>query len=147
MVRCVCREDVNDTVITNLNCHHNYRQGLSIASASSLLIVDSRFTDTNGTAPMCGVDLEPDWGFYRLVGPAAGWLFCCNWYDHYFGCGELASLVSASGEYILSTLRILPERKLWFRNESLRHHLWLLRVGSRPRFWFEHQPEHLGDAG
>lgn len=61
------REDVNDTVIDGVNCHHNYRQGLSIASASSLLVVDSQFTDTNGTLPMCGVDLEPDWGFYRLV--------------------------------------------------------------------------------
>ena len=44
-------------------CH---RQGMSVASATNLLVVDSHFTDTNGTAPMCGCDLEPDWPFYRL---------------------------------------------------------------------------------
>lgn len=59
-------EDVNDTVVSTVNCHHNYRQGLSVASATNLLVADSTFSDTNGTAPMCGVDLEPDWPFYRL---------------------------------------------------------------------------------
>ena len=40
---------------------------MSVASATNLSVVDSQFTDTNGTAPMCGCDLEPDWPFYRLV--------------------------------------------------------------------------------
>ena len=60
-------ENVNDTVVSAVNCHHNYRQAMSVVSATNLLVEDSHFTDTNGTLPMCGVDLEPDWTFYRLV--------------------------------------------------------------------------------
>jgi hypothetical protein len=59
-------ENVNNTVVRHCNCTHNFRQGMSVASATNLVVEDSSFTDTNGTAPACGVDLEPDWAFYHL---------------------------------------------------------------------------------
>lgn len=38
-----------------------WRNGLSVISAGDgLLVRSSTFSDTNGTAPMCGVDIEPD---------------------------------------------------------------------------------------
>lgn len=36
------------------------RNGLSIIGAENVLVEDSRFCDTHGTAPMAGCDLEPD---------------------------------------------------------------------------------------
>ncbi|MCA9021547.1 MAG: right-handed parallel beta-helix repeat-containing protein, partial [Planctomycetaceae bacterium] len=38
----------------------NYRQGVSIISAEDLLIEDCVFKETSGTAPMAGVDFEPN---------------------------------------------------------------------------------------
>ncbi|MAX38933.1 MAG: hypothetical protein CME33_20450 [Gimesia sp.] len=38
----------------------NYRQGISIISAENLLIENTVFKDTAGTAPMAGVDFEPN---------------------------------------------------------------------------------------
>ena len=68
-------ENVNNTLVRGVNGSHNYRQGLRVITATnrSMLIEDSSFTDPNGTAPMCGVDLfvdlfvdlKPDW-FYHL---------------------------------------------------------------------------------
>ena len=39
---------------------NNRRQGLSIASANSVTISDCAFTNTNGTGPSDGIDLEPN---------------------------------------------------------------------------------------
>ena len=60
-------ENVNNSLVLGSNFTHNYRQGMSVVSAINLTVEDSAFTDTNGTAPMCGVDLEPDHIFYQLV--------------------------------------------------------------------------------
>lgn len=38
----------------------NFRQGISIMGAVDMLVEDSRFELTGGTAPMCGVDIEPN---------------------------------------------------------------------------------------
>ena len=43
-----------------LVCRGNRRQGLSIVSATTVLVVDSSFSDTGGVAPGAGVDIEPD---------------------------------------------------------------------------------------
>jgi hypothetical protein len=41
---------IKDVVSTN-----NYRQGMSVTGAINLLVEDSVFELTGGTAPMCGV--------------------------------------------------------------------------------------------
>jgi hypothetical protein len=37
-----------------------WRNGLSVISANGLHVVNSAFMNTNGTAPQCGIDIEPD---------------------------------------------------------------------------------------
>jgi hypothetical protein len=39
---------------------NNRRQGLSVTSAHRVQIIDCQFTNTNGTAPAFGIDLEPN---------------------------------------------------------------------------------------
>lgn len=46
--------------IKDVVCDNNYRQGISIISAVDLLVEDSRFENTWGTAPSAGVDIEPN---------------------------------------------------------------------------------------
>lgn len=41
---------------------HNRRQGMSITSAVGVIVEDSTFSNTEGTAPQAGVDLEPNEG-------------------------------------------------------------------------------------
>lgn len=41
---------------------NNRRQGLSITSCRGLRVIDGRFTNTNGTAPAAGIDIEPNAG-------------------------------------------------------------------------------------
>lgn len=48
-----------DLVLTRVLCTGNRRQGLSITSARRVSVVDSRFNGNGGTAPGCGVDVEP----------------------------------------------------------------------------------------
>jgi hypothetical protein len=45
------------------NCHFDkhYRQGLSIITANGLTVERTTFSNTNGTAPECGIDIEPDY--------------------------------------------------------------------------------------
>jgi Secretion system C-terminal sorting domain len=45
----------------------NYRQGISIISAQHVLVQNCWFTNTSGTLPMSGVDLEPDKDFHRMA--------------------------------------------------------------------------------
>jgi len=48
--------------ITILNCKmsDNYRQGLSITSVKNANIINCEFSETNGTLPEDGIDIEPD---------------------------------------------------------------------------------------
>ena len=39
---------------------NNRRQGLSIVEADGVLVTDSIFSNTHGTRPSAGIDLEPD---------------------------------------------------------------------------------------
>ena len=45
----------------------NHRQGISVISAVNLTIENCTFSDTSGTAPEAGIDLEPDEAKQRLV--------------------------------------------------------------------------------
>lgn len=55
--------------VTIKNCFidDNHRQGISVISAENLLISDTRMNNTDGTAPMAGIDFEPNQGKERLV--------------------------------------------------------------------------------
>lgn len=46
--------------IRNLKSHNNKRQGLSIVSAKNVYVYKSEFSETKGTDPGAGVDIEPD---------------------------------------------------------------------------------------
>ena len=52
-----------DVVIANIVSTNNRRQGLSITNCSYIRVYDSEFSYTKGTAPECGIDIEPDEGY------------------------------------------------------------------------------------
>ena len=52
--------ECNDIVIDNVVCTNNRRQGLTIGCATNVKVYDSEFSGTNGIAPACGIDIEPD---------------------------------------------------------------------------------------
>ncbi len=55
--------------ITIRDCvsENNHRQGISVISAVNLTVENCTFSDTNGTAPEAGIDLEPDAPNQRLA--------------------------------------------------------------------------------
>jgi subtilisin-like proprotein convertase family protein len=60
---------VGDTLPTNIKiikcaADSNRRNGISVVSADGVLIKDSVFKNTNGTAPEDGIDLEPNYNGY-----------------------------------------------------------------------------------
>lgn len=56
------KEDDTSTNITlkNVLCKYNHRQGLSVVSVSGMVIENCEFSYTDGTAPMNGIDIEPN---------------------------------------------------------------------------------------
>ena len=56
-----------DITLRNCAAHDNHRQGVSVISAVNLLIENCAFSNTWGTAPEAGIDLEPDTEAQRLV--------------------------------------------------------------------------------
>ena len=49
-----------DITIRNCVCDRNHRQGMSIFNVKNLLVENCVFSNTSGTAPQSGVDIEPD---------------------------------------------------------------------------------------
>ncbi len=49
-----------DLLIANAICTGNRRQGLTLGSYRGARVVDSEFSDTAGTPPAAGIDIEPD---------------------------------------------------------------------------------------
>jgi parallel beta-helix repeat protein len=49
-----------DVVVANVVCTGNRRNGLSITNVIGMKVFDSEFSDTNGTTPQCGIDVEPN---------------------------------------------------------------------------------------
>jgi polygalacturonase len=49
-----------DVVLANVVSTGNRRQALTIGHSRDVRVHDCRFSDTAGTAPECGIDLEPD---------------------------------------------------------------------------------------
>ncbi len=58
---------VRNVTIVKVKCEDNHRQGISVISAENLLIEDSVFSGTDGTAPMAGIDFEPNRADEKLV--------------------------------------------------------------------------------
>ena len=56
-----------DITLRNCAAYDNHRQGVSVISAVNLLIENCLFSNTWGTAPEAGIDLEPDTENQRLV--------------------------------------------------------------------------------
>jgi len=48
-----------DVAIANIICDGNRRNGLSIGNVIGIKVYDCEFNNTNGTAPQCGIDVEP----------------------------------------------------------------------------------------
>jgi len=59
--------EMYDTVVRNVTCDRNYRQGISVISAENLLIEGCTLSNTAGTAPAAGIDFEPNRNSERLV--------------------------------------------------------------------------------
>lgn len=55
-------------LLEDVSCDNNRRQGISIISARDLIVRRCRFTNTQGTAPEDGIDVEPNSPEDRLVG-------------------------------------------------------------------------------
>ncbi|WP_159016117.1 right-handed parallel beta-helix repeat-containing protein [Cognatiluteimonas profundi] len=49
-----------DVVVARVVCVGNRRQGLTIGRSQNVRVYDSEFSDTGGTAPQAGIDIEPD---------------------------------------------------------------------------------------
>jgi hypothetical protein len=52
--------------IKRVVCNDNYRNALTITNARDVLVEDSIFANTSGTAPAAGCDIEPDWAYTWL---------------------------------------------------------------------------------
>jgi polygalacturonase len=52
----------SDIVLVGVACIGNRRQGLTIGRSRRVRVLDSEFSDTSGTLPGCGIDIEPDAG-------------------------------------------------------------------------------------
>lgn len=50
-----------NVLIENIFSDNNRRQGLSLEEGSNIVIRKSTFSNTNGTAPEAGIDVEPAW--------------------------------------------------------------------------------------
>jgi polygalacturonase len=48
-----------DVAVANIVCNGNRRNGLSITNVIGMDVYDSEFSDTRGTTPQCGIDIEP----------------------------------------------------------------------------------------
>ena len=53
--------------IEDVKCINNYRQGMSIISVQDMLVKSSNFSDTIGTLPEAGIDIEPYFLYHKIV--------------------------------------------------------------------------------
>jgi hypothetical protein len=53
--------------IEDVRCINNYRQGLSICSVQNMTVSHCQFSQTKGTLPEAGIDIEPYEAYQRIV--------------------------------------------------------------------------------
>jgi nitrous oxidase accessory protein NosD len=54
------RIPTEDATLLGVTCTGNRRQGLTIGHSRDVVVRDCEFNDTHGTAPQCGIDIEPN---------------------------------------------------------------------------------------
>jgi len=54
-------------LVEDVQCINNYRQGMSITSVQNMVVRQSRFSQTEGTLPEAGIDVEPFEPYQRIV--------------------------------------------------------------------------------
>ncbi|MDD4775160.1 MAG: glycosyl hydrolase family 28-related protein, partial [Syntrophomonas sp.] len=57
-----------DILIENVISNNNRRQGLSVISVKGCIITGGRYSNTNGTPPESGIDIEPDHTYHWVQG-------------------------------------------------------------------------------
>ena len=82
-----------DVVIRDVVCGNHYRQGVSVISAERLLLERVVMRGTEGTAPMAGIDFEPNMPDERLVDCV---LRDCDFVDN-AGAGILVATAYTNG--------------------------------------------------
>lgn len=63
IIAAVGREFSENVVLRKLLCDDNHRQGISIITGRNILIEDCILSNTNGTPPMAGIDIETNHNF------------------------------------------------------------------------------------
>jgi hypothetical protein len=82
--------------IDDVTCQHNARMGLSACGALNLVVTNSRFLDTNGTAPQSGVWLQPGVGEQHGVATLDNISFANNTLAWNYGGGfNIQSMINA----------------------------------------------------
>lgn len=66
-----------DVVVANVVCTGNRRNGLSIGNVIGMKVYDSEFSNTYGTSPQCGIDIEPSKGVGGDEGCDQVWIENC----------------------------------------------------------------------
>lgn len=56
----ICSNYSNFLNINNVTCDYNRRQGYSSVTGYNIVVENSTFSNTEGTAPQSGIDIEPD---------------------------------------------------------------------------------------
>lgn len=64
--------DAYATEIDHVTCDHNRRQGMSVVHADGVYVHDSQFSNSGGTPPGCGIDLENDLDSERIINVQVG---------------------------------------------------------------------------
>jgi hypothetical protein len=59
---------VRGAIFSAITSDHNFRQGMSVIGAQGLVVSDSVFAFTRGTAPMAGIDFEPNEASQQITG-------------------------------------------------------------------------------
>lgn len=91
----------HDIVMDNCTSDNSYRNGMSVTNGYNVVVSNSSFVNTTGTAPQCGVDVEPD-------------LAANNCYNvHFINC-NIASNASHGAQVLLSATPTGTQRDVHF---------------------------------
>ena len=88
----------SDIIVDYVTAINNKRQGMSIVSAEGVWVSNSVFTETKGTLPEAGLDIEPNHEYDRLVN--------INFSDCKFTNNNYAGIVLSLGQMTSNSLPI-----------------------------------------
>jgi hypothetical protein len=102
-------DGATEVKICSVVADNNRRQGLSIIEADRLLVKNSTFKNTGGTAPGAGIDLEPDTAEQRITNVGI--------YDSQFIDNAGAGILIAGKKSVVSNIQI--RRNVFGGNRSI----------------------------